>query len=197
VHACLVTDPFAPLVAGWLDRARVFYGPSIDFSRVRVKESRLVFGPSGTGWTCSNVVRFKKASKPEDLPEESTLIHELGHVWEHQGGQAQLLKGLVEQAGRAFGRDPYDFGGPAGVKRATRLTEFKKEGQAEIIRDYWLSQHGFDSDMRNVPFSTPGYVDDLRRLVEDAGIGTRPPKGGTVAGAIDSAVAWLVNTVLR
>ena len=116
----------------WLSRARPFYGPSVDFSRVRVGASRLVLGRSGTAWTCNDVIRFKRARRPEELPSESTLIHELGHVWEHQTGQAQLLRGVIEQIGRRFGRDPYDFGGPEGLREASSLTAFTKEGQAQI-----------------------------------------------------------------
>jgi hypothetical protein len=181
----------------WLVRAAEFYGPAIDFKRVRVKGSGLVNGPAGTGWTCNDVIRFKRPHRARDLPDESTLIHELGHVWEHQSGQAQLLKGLVEQVSRVLGRDPYDFGGPTGVHAGAKLTDFKKEGQAEIIRDYWMSKHGFPSDMRGVAFSTPGYVDDLRRLVEGAGIGSKAPHGHSVVGVIDGVVAKIVNSVIR
>ena len=182
----------------WLVQARGFYGPSIDWARVHVKSSRLVFGPTGTGWTCNDVVRFKRPREPSDFPDESTLIHELGHVWEHQSGQAQLLGGLVEQTSRVFGRDPYDFGGPERVRGDVELARFKKEGQAEIIRDYWLSQHGYSSDMKGVSFSTPDYVEDLRRLVEGAGIGVRAPaRRGSFAAGIDSFLARILNAILR
>jgi hypothetical protein len=117
-------------------------------------------------------------------------------VWEHQSGQAQLLKGLVEQVSRVFGRDPYDFGGPAGAHAGSNLTDFKKEGQAEIIRNYWMSNHGFPSDMSGVAFSTTGYVEDLRRLVEGAGIGKASPRGGSPASAIDGVFAKLVNAIV-
>lgn len=181
----------------WLADARTFFGPSLDFTPVRVKESRIVLGPAGTGWTCNTVVRFKRARRADDLPEESTLIHELGHVWEHQSGQAQLLRGLIEQLGRMFGRDPYDYGGPEGVRKADRLTRFRKEGQAQIIMEHWRALNGRGTDSRNVSFSTPGYRDDLRRLVEGAGIGLERPAGRGVARAIDGSVARLVNGVLR
>jgi hypothetical protein len=180
----------------WLARAGEFYGPALDLAKVRVKGSWAVGGPARTGWTCNNVVRFKRARRAPDLPDESTLIHELGHVWEHQSGQAQLLRGLVEQVSRVFGRDPYDFGGPAGAHAGAKLTDFKKEGQAEIIRDYWMSKHGFLSDMSGVSFSTPGYVDDLGRLIEGAGIGSTAPRGRSVASAIDGVAAKIVNAVV-
>jgi hypothetical protein len=185
----------APLEQWMLD-ARTFYGHSLDFSKVRVKASRIVFGPAGTGWTCNTVIRFKRARRPEDLPVEPTLIHELGHVWEHQTGQAQLLRGMIEQLGRLFGRDPYDYGGPDGVRKATKLTQFKKEGQAQIIMEHWKSLKGYSDDSMGVSLFTPGYRDDLRRLVQGAGIGSMSREGRSLTRSIDSAVAHVVNGVL-
>jgi hypothetical protein len=181
----------------WVTRASAFYGASLDLSGLRVKGSRVVFGPAGTGWTCNSVIRFKRPRRAEDLPRESTLIHELGHVWEHQSGRAQLIRGLFEQTGRLFGRDPYDFGGPEGVSGASKLTEFSMESQAEILMEYWKSQNGYSTDGRGIPFSTPSYLTDLRRLVEEAGIGTRgPAHRRTIASTFDSLVARIVNTIL-
>jgi hypothetical protein len=177
----------------WLARARTFYGRSIDFSPVKVRASRLVLGPPGTGWTCNDVIRFKRARRSEDLPHESTLIHELAHVWEHQSGQAQLLKGASEQIGRLFGRDPYDFGGPAGVKISTTLTTFSKESQAQIVTEYWKSKHGYQADAKGVPFTTAGYIEDLERLVVGAGIGTRLATRRVLVGRVDAAIGRIVN----
>jgi hypothetical protein len=180
----------------WLADARKFFGPSVDVSRVKVMESWAVLGPSGTGWTCNSVVRFKRARRADDLPVEATLFHELAHVWQHQSGQAQLLKGMVEQLGRLFGRDPYDYGGPEGVRTATKLTDFKKEGQAQIVMDHWKALNGYQSGSTGASFSTPGYTDDLRRLVEGAGIGRTPTAGLSLARAVDAPLAGLVNAVL-
>jgi hypothetical protein len=180
----------------WLAGARGFYGPSIDFSRVRVATSRAVWGRGGSAWTCNDVIRFKRPMTKADLPRESTLIHELGHVWEHQSGQMQLLGGLVEQIGRRFGRDPYDYGGPEGVARAERLTTFRKEGQAQILTEYWKSGHGHAKDARGAPFSTPGYVENLRRLVDDAGIGRAGVHRTGPGNLLDSGLARIVNAVL-
>jgi hypothetical protein len=180
----------------WLERARAFFGPSLDLSRVRITTSRLVLGPPGTGWTCNEVIRFKLPRGPEDLPRESTLIHELAHVWQHRTGQAQLLGGLVEQIGRRLGRDPYDYGGAEGVRRADDLTSFSKEAQAQIVTESWKSQRGHRADREGVPFSTPGYVDDLRRLLAGAGIGTVSNDRRTIASRIDGAVARIVNALL-
>jgi hypothetical protein len=185
-----------PLEA-WLARAQEFYGASIAFSLVRVKSSWAVFGPSGTGWTCNDVIRFKRPRRAEDLPHEPTLIHELGHVWEHQTRQVQLFGGLIEQLERRFGRDPYDYGGPDGVAHADRLTAFKKESQAQILTEYWKAGHGYQEDKKGVAFSTPGYVENLQQLVEGAGIGTRHSGRRGLGSVLDSAAARIVNAALQ
>jgi hypothetical protein len=117
----------------WLRKARDFFGPSLDLDRVRITTSPWVIGPPGTGWTCNTIVRFKRPTRAADLPAEVTLMHELAHVWEHRAGQAQLLTGFLEQLRRRFGHDPYDFGGPAGLRDAKALTRFSKESQAQIL----------------------------------------------------------------
>lgn len=177
-----------------LKAAGAFYGPAVDLSKVRVKGSWLVLG-GATAWTCNNVVRFRNAKSADDVGL-SVFIHELGHVWEHQSGQAQVLKGLVEQLGRRLGgRDPYDYGGPEGVRRARGLTALSKEGQAQILQEYWKALQGEASDGRGNPFS-PQYVQDLRRLIDGAGIGSAAPRRRGVTGWIDTAVGSLVNAVL-
>jgi len=180
----------------WLRKAEDFFGPALDLDRVRITSSPWVIGPPGTGWTCNTVVRFKRPTRAADLPSQATLIHELAHVWEHRSGQAQVLSGLLEQVRRRFGHDPYDFGGPAGIRHAKTLARFSKEGQAQILTELWRAEHGHATDRKDVPFSTPGYVEDLRRLVRDAGIGTSDPVRRTVAGVLDRGMATLVNVVL-
>lgn len=180
----------------WLARAQGFFGPSLDLSQVKVTTSRWVWGPRGSAWTCNRVVRFRRPVRAEDLPPEATLIHELAHVWEHRAGQAQILSGLLEQVRSRFGRDPYDFGGPDGLRDAKVLTRFTKEGQAQIVTELWKAQQGYRTDRKKVPLATPGYVDDLRRLVQGAGIGTSDPIRRTFAGVLDSGTASLVNFIL-
>jgi hypothetical protein len=181
----------------WLRRARTFYGTAIDFAPVTVATSRAVRGSPGTAWTCHTTIRFKRPVARTDLPEESTLIHELAHVWEAQHGEVQLLAGIVEQIGRAFGRDPYDYGGPAGLRAARRIEDLRKESQARVVTELWKSQHGHAADDHGVPYATPGYVDDLRRLVDGAGIGRASGARRTLPGMLDGALARVINAVLR
>jgi len=180
----------------WLERASSFFGPSVNLSKVTLKMSWLALGRPGTAWTCNDVIRFKRPRRSDGLPRKATLIHELGHVWEHQSGQAQLLRGLVEQLGRLLGHDPYDFGGPEGVRRATTLTLFTKEGQAQIIEEHWKSLNGYDTDHKGVPLMTAGYSRDLERLVQGAGIGRRSGSRRTVWSTIDAVIARIVNAAV-
>jgi hypothetical protein len=175
-----------------LEAAGRFYGRAVDLSKVRVKSSPLVLG-GATAWTCNDVVRFK-AKRAEDV-DPGTFIHEIGHVWEHQSGQAQLLKGLVEQAGRLRGKDPYNFGGAAGASRTARLQDLTKESQAMILQEYWRSLQGETADTDGNAFS-PEYVADLRRLTEGAGVGSAPAGRRGPASWIDAAAAAITNGVL-
>jgi len=101
----------------------------------------------------------------------------------------------VEQLGRLRGRDPYDYGGPSGAQHVTRLQDLTKESQAMILEEYWWSREGEVADVRGNRF-TAEYEGDLRRRVEGAGIGTTPPRGRGVAGAMDTAAGSVVNRVL-
>src|SRR5436190_21652043 len=105
-----------------LARAIRFYGPSIDFSQVTVQRSRVALGRRP--WTANNTIRLAVPSQPGNTDEAccgpalATLIHELAHVWQYQNGNLQLLRGLAEQVNDQLGRDPYDYGGAAGVRAA-------------------------------------------------------------------------------
>ena len=71
-----------------------------------------------------------------------------------------------------------------------------RKGRRRILTELWKAQHGHATDRKDVPFSTPGYVEDLRRLVRGAGIGTSDPVRRTAAGVLDRGTATLINVVL-
>lgn len=178
------------------NQLREFYGPSVDFSRVKFKESRFISG--GRPWACGNVVRVKRAGPDDAHPVElADLIHECGHVWQHQHGQLTFLSAVGEQirAGIVHKFDPYNYGGALGVDTFRKLSAFLTESQAQIITEYWKSQHGFAQDRLQVPFS-PDYVQNLSKLVQEARIGLEGPGKATLASRIDSFVALLINAVL-
>ena len=169
-----------------------FFGPSVDFSKVKFKSSRFCSG--GRPWACGNVVRIPKTAPGI---ETADLIHELGHVWQHQHGQLAFLSALIEQLRGAVVRtfDRYNSGGAFGVDTLRRLSSFLTEGQAQIIAEYWKAQHGFTQDRLQNPFS-PDYIQNLSRLVQGARIGSAVPGRPTLASRIDSIITFLVNAVL-
>ncbi len=102
----------------------------------------------------------------------------------------EQLKGAII---RTF--DPYNYGGVLGVATLHKLSSFLTEGQAQIITEYWKSQHGFTHDRLQNPFSQD-YVQNLARLIEGAGIGLPVPGRATLASRIDTVATKLVNGVL-
>jgi hypothetical protein len=179
-----------------LSQAKEFYGSSIEFSKVIIKNSPFV--SNSRPWTCGNVIRVSKAL-PDSTPsiENASLIHELCHVWQHQHGQPVFLTAAAEQVLAILYRrfDPYDFGGPSRLARPCRLSNFLPESQAQILAEYWKSQHGFKRDRLDNPFSKE-YVENLRRLVQETRISLAVPVRASTASRIDSAVCQVVNTVL-
>ena len=129
--------------------------------------------------------------------ETAEFIHELGHVWQHQHGQLTFLSALGEQLRGANVRkfDPYNYGGAFGVDPLRRLSSYLTEGQAQIITEYWKSQHGFTQNRLQNPLSQD-YVRDLQRPIQGARIGTMVPGRATLASRTDSAVAFVVKGVL-
>ncbi len=178
------------------DQLIQFFGPSVDFSKVKFKTSRFCSG--GRPWACGNVVRIP-ASSPNKMSaiETADLVHEFGHVWQHQHGQFTFLSAVGEQLRAAIIHqfDPYNYGGAMGVAALRTLSSFLTESQAQIIAEYWKSQHGFAQDRLATPFS-PDYVQNLDRLVQGARIGSATPGRATLASRIDSVAAFLVNGVL-
>jgi hypothetical protein len=124
-----------PLSADEEEAARTVFGDSLDYRRVRVGESA-VLGAFGYARTPFETAYFPPGAtaSPGYLP---WLIHELGHVWETEHGVAFTRK--LWWALHAAAGNPYDYGGPAGLRRAAatgrRFEDFNTEQQAEICRD--------------------------------------------------------------
>jgi len=179
-----------------VDQARECFGSSIDFSRVRIKASPFV--SDSRPWTCGNVIRVNK-TLPDGTPsiETSSLIHELCHVWQHQQGQPVFLTAaalqLIAMIFRRF--DPYDYGGLVGLARRRRLSDFLPESQAQIVAEYWKSQHGHRYDRLQNRFSKE-YVQNLHRFVQETRIGWAGAGRASKIRQIDSIVCLIVNLVL-
>ena len=108
-----------------ISQLKEFFGPSVDFSKVKIRESP--FASGNRPWACGNVIRVKKTKPGQTLAVDTAdLIHECGHVWQHQNGQLVFLSALAEQlrAGIVRKFDPYNFGGPTGAATLRKLSSF-------------------------------------------------------------------------
>ena len=77
-----------------------------------------------------------------DLNDMGWLIHELTHAWQFQhAGWVYLAQALGEQM--RLGPKAYDYGGEAGLRAAHAaghgLSQFMREQQAEMARDYYFA----------------------------------------------------------
>ncbi|MBU6185602.1 MAG: hypothetical protein KGQ16_04060 [Cyanobacteria bacterium REEB444] len=174
-----------------------FYGSSVNFLPVIIKPSRLfLYRGKGMAWVCHNVVRYPWNGDWDYAPLNHTLIHELGHVWQHQSGQLQLIRGLIEQLMRVLSLgyyDPYDYGGSENLKSIQQLTELTTESQAQVLEEYWKATHGWSCDRLGRPF-TYDYVLEMERLV--GGIrkpGFPRPSHHSILWRLDCWLAHVLN----
>ncbi len=149
------------LTDGEAGLARAIFGDALDLSRVRIHNRAYLPGQGkGVAMTPNGELWFR----PEDyLPDFSILvgnaawmIHELTHAWQFQTGRSLRLRGLFEQFGRVFGRDPYAYG---ELDPARPFASYMNEQQATIVEDYFrLRQH-------QPPAHGTGALDDYRRVI--------------------------------
>lgn len=150
-----------------LEVAAAYFGASTDFSRVTVDFEGTLTGAS---WARHNHVSIGDAvlDLSDGCPDASHLVHEFGHVWEHQHGQAQLTRGALDQFMNLY-VDVYDYGGAEGVRRAVAegrpLESFNLEQQAEIFAHDFAFKRAGDIDHT--------YARDLDALTRPAL--SRPP----------------------
>jgi Domain of unknown function (DUF4157) len=131
--------PGRDLTSAEITELRKVYGDSIDYSKVRIKEgSSGLFSLTGRAFTHGDTIYIPKDSQPltTDL-----LVHEMGHVWQHQnGGTDYMSEALWAQQ---FG-DGYDF--EKGISQGKSWSELNPEQQSELLQTAYRS--GF--------FNTPG-----------------------------------------
>jgi len=118
--------------------ARIVFGAGLDYSRIRIREHRIL-GAGGIARTLPGSVNFPRGASATGtfLP---WLMHELTHAWQYQHGI-----GLGRTATTALlcwaGLRSYDYGGEAALAAATTagrgLRSFNTEQQADIARDYY------------------------------------------------------------
>ncbi|MGH2554360.1 MAG: hypothetical protein ACRDHO_01395 [Actinomycetota bacterium] len=177
-------------------RAKEFFGPSVNWSRVQISDS-VAIPPGIPAWTCGNVIRFHHPRGDDERPPLVTLVHELVHVWQFQNGRTPFLSKYGDSIESLLGGDPRDYGGPEGLQGIGRLVDLTPEAEATAVVTYFGLLSGYSSDYRGVPF-TEEYRASLKRLVQGAGIGTVAPviRGLAIRFRVEAAFAYVVNTYL-
>jgi hypothetical protein len=127
-----------PLTAGERAEAAIVFGPGLDYSKIVIREHRIL-GAGNLARTLPRSVNFPRGalSRGDFLP---WLIHELTHSWQYQHGVP-----LTTTATTALlcwtGLRSYDYGGEPGLAAAIAagrgLRSFNTEQQADIARDYY------------------------------------------------------------
>lgn len=115
------------LSAAEVTELRKVYGDSIRYGRVRIKEGDAgLLGLGGRPFTHGDVVLVPSRWLPVST---DLLVHELGHVWQHQnGGTDYMSEALWAQN---FG-DGYDF--EKGLGEGRDWSELNPEQQAEFLQ---------------------------------------------------------------
>ena len=145
-----------PLTAGEESLARTVFADTIDYAAVRIHHRNYVFWqgahyiitPNGhiyLGRALRGLTDFSAAS----LTMQGLFIHEMAHVWQHQQGINVLLRGGLEQVRHFCGFNQYRYRLEAGKA----LGRYKLEQQGEILRHYFLAQHG-----QPTPYSGAQYL---------------------------------------
>jgi hypothetical protein len=146
---------------------RKVYGDSIDYSKVRIKEGDAgLFSVSGRAFTHGNTIYIPK----DDLPlSKDLLVHEMGHVWQHQnGGTDYMSEALVGQ----YLGDKYDF--EKGIKEGKSWSELNPEQQAELLQQAYKSGF-FNSPGQRFVYNGTDYTDYLNAALRQVRAGQGAP----------------------
>jgi hypothetical protein len=146
------------LTSSEVNLAQSVFGKSVNLSLVRVDE-RAVLGPAFTERAFTSFHTINAWGGLED----SILIHELTHVWQHEKvGAVYMTEALHAQITRGLGA--YDYGGTDGLRAARAkklgLSSFNREEQAQIVQDFFLIKN------KQMPWVGSGTIADLPLYVQ-------------------------------
>jgi hypothetical protein len=121
--------------------AKSVFGDSINYDLVRIDESaRSVVAARELDNAVDNrpFTTFHTINTWGPLNNESTLIHELTHVWQYeQDGAIYITEALQAQHSDAG----YGYGGVAGLEKQLAngggLTDFNREQQGDVLEQYY------------------------------------------------------------
>lgn len=146
---------------------RKVYGDSIDYSSVRLKEGNVgLFGMSGRAFTHGNTIYIPKESMPltTDL-----LVHEMGHVWQHQNGGTDYMSEALwaQNVG-----DGYDF--EKGISQGKSWSQLNPEQQSELLQQAYASGF-FDAPGQKFEYNGHDYTAYLNQALEQIRRGDGAP----------------------
>lgn len=157
------SKPFSPtgkdarlLTPGERTLARSIYADTIDYASVRIHHRSFIFWqganyiitPNGhiyLGRNLRGLTDFSAAN----LAMQGLFIHEMAHVWQYQHGINVLLRGAVEQVKHFLGFNQYRY----RLESGKPLAAYKLEQQGDILRDFFLAQHG-----QRTPYGPADYL---------------------------------------
>lgn len=129
------------------------YGDSIDYSAVRVKEGDAgLLGLGGRPFTHGNTIYIPEDSLPVT---DELLVHEMGHVWQHQNGGTDYMGEALwaQNVG-----DGYDW--EKGVGEGKSWSELNPEQQSELLEDAYKAGF-FDGTGKRFVVGGVDYTDYL------------------------------------
>lgn len=125
-----------PLTAGELRILKPLYKDSVNYGAVKVFNGEyLPFGlqfndyvmaPNGNIYFPEGL--FREDFAAGDINDRATLVHEMGHVWQHQMGANVRTRGLYSLVAS------YKYSLP----KEKDLADYSLEQQASIIADYYV-----------------------------------------------------------
>ncbi len=128
-----------PLTEGEQRLLAPVFGPSIDYSQVRVNNGEFFFPlqPDDTAITpfgepYFNPQRFKEDFSTASPNDQRWFVHEMVHVWQHQQGYPVAARGAVRVG------LPYEY----NLSPDSALSDYNMEAQGEILADYWALKNG-------------------------------------------------------
>jgi hypothetical protein len=144
------------------------YGDSIDYSRVRIKESDDLFTVGGAARTHGDVIHIPKGKLSKSL-----LVHEMAHVWQFQhGGTDYMSEALIGQTAG----EKYDY--TKGIREGKSWSELNPEQQGDLLRDaYDQGYFNPTADGSAPTFTSPKDMQDHTAYLQQALVQVRNRAG--------------------
>jgi hypothetical protein len=122
-----------PLTPGEVDLAHSVFGDAIDYARVRIFRKKYfplqprerTMAPNGNIYFHPRSLAYRDDFSGAETYLQALFIHEMTHVWQHQGG-TNVRKAIFNRRYRYR------------LVRGKAFRRYGLEQQCEIVRDYFL-----------------------------------------------------------